>query len=485
MVESTPLSLQQQQTLGVLMTPQLQQAIKILQLSSLEIEEFINQELEKNPFLEKESDTSAPEEENYKIEDEEFVGREEMKSLFDDGEQMEFENNEEDSSYEQQKDNFTEYDFSVDSYSGTKGKNDDDDFSALDLCIAPTSSFSEYIIRQIKNLPIEQQKIAFSIFEKTDENGYICEDLTPEETLLLPVMQKMSPSGVFARNLAECLAIQLKELDRFDPAMEIMIQNLPLLANKEYQKLSKLCGVDMADINDMIQEIKLLSPKPAADFTTTAPIDIVPDVLLRQKSSGQFVIELNQAVLPKVLINKSFVAEVSAFHDKASKKFMKEHLTEANFLIKALNQRAETLLKVATCIVEKQKDFFRSSDGVLKPMILKDVATECEIHESTVSRAVNQKYIATAKGVFELKYFFTQAVNSENSSLTIKDQIKKLIDNEKPEHVLSDDDLVEELGKMNITIARRTVAKYRDALKIPTSAQRKRDKRLSAMSAKN
>lgn len=491
------LDLRQSQT--ITMTPRLQQAIRLLQMSALELEVAVAEELEKNPFLEREGETGEP----VQTEPDDFSeneGREDLSSLLDFAGQEEtpLDTNDlptEDSFYEQAVDavDDTEYaaDFSADLWSGTGARGEaDDSFSAVDLCASGAPSFYDSLTEQI-NMAFRDKRersLALSLLESLDENGYLSPEACSEEVeKILPVLQSLYPTGIFARTLSECLALQLKELDRCDPAMAIMLDNLELIAQREYKKLSKLCGVDEEDIADMISEIKRLNPRPASALSQEVPSVLIPDVLLRQDKFGRFVIELNQAVLPRVLINHAYVAELSSASggDKKAKKFVSEHLSSANFLIKALNQRAETILKVATQIVERQKEFFINGEKFLKPMVLRDVAEAIGMHESTISRVTVGKYIACRRGIFELKYFFSQALDSRNgeesvSAQAVKRRIKELIAAEKKENILSDEALVYLLKRENIDIARRTIAKYREALGIPTSAQRKRDKRLKS-----
>lgn len=498
------LDLRQSQTLT--MTPRLQQAIRLLQMSSLELETVVAEELEQNPFLEREGDSSENISENeLPPERSEYEGREEMPSLLDsvDGDkEAELDTNDiptEDSFYEQAETDVynaeTDFDFSMDVWEGSGARGErESGFQSVDLCAAPHESLHEMLAGQINmsfKLP-EDRQVAFALLEKLDENGYLGPGyeeagLPRQLEKILPVLQNFSPPGIFARSLAECLAVQLKEKDRYDPAMAVMLEHLELIGQREYKKLSKLCGVDESDIADMIAEIRRLSPHPAAGFDDLPPAVLVPDVLLRRDKTGNFIVELNQAVLPRVLINRTYAAEVSAFakHDKAAKKFMTDRMAAAGWLIKALNQRAETILKVAAEIVERQKDFFKDGEKALKPMVLKDVAEAVGMHESTVSRVTAQKYIASSRGIFELKYFFSQALESVSggdsySAQAVKSRIKELIENEKKENILSDEAIVLILKQEGIEIARRTVAKYREAMGLPTSAQRKRDKRLNA-----
>ena len=493
------LDLRQSQTLA--MTPRLQQAIRLLQMSALELESAVAEELEKNPFLEREGaqdPDNLPEDREFS----EFEGREDPPALLDSAGQEEAppDTNDiptEDSFYEQAAEENEmpddTFDFSLDPWSGAGAAGENDgSVRAVDLCAAPRQTLHDALISQINTSfrSENDRRTAFALLERLDENGYLTgrtDDVCAPEKLraILPVLQGFAPTGIFARSLGECLALQLKEKNRYDPAIAVMLDHLDLIAGREYKKLSKLCGVDDNDISDMIAEIRRLNPRPAAVFETETPGVLIPDVLVRRDKAGNFVVELNQAVLPRVLINRTYAAEISAAaqKDKAAKKFLTQHLSSANWLIKALNQRAETILKVAGEIVVRQKDFFRYGEKALKPMVLKDIAEAAGIHESTVSRVTAQKYMACPRGVFELKYFFSQGLESRGGDETVSAQavrrrIRELIEAEKKENILSDEALVYLLKRENIDIARRTVAKYREAMGIPTSAQRKRDKRL-------
>ncbi len=494
------LDLRQSQNLA--MTPRLQQAIRLLQMSALELETAVTEELEQNPFLEREGKTDGGDDVPAAPDDDSGYG--EMQALMDSTGQEEAppDTNDvptEDSFYEQA-DAWPEtqdepFDFSMDGWTGAGAAGyDGETVSAVDLCAAPRMSLHDRLVSQI-NMAFRDEndrRAAFVLLERLDANGWLADtapDVLPPETAarILLVLQGFSPTGVFARNLAECLAIQLRENDRLDPAMAVMLEHLDLVAAREYKKLSKLCGVDGNDIADMVAEIRRLNPKPAGACDAETPAAVIPDVLVRRGKAGDFIVELNQSVLPRVLINRTYAAEVAkaAGTDKAAKKFLSQHLSAANWLVKALNQRAETVLKVATEIVERQREFFLNGERALKPMVLRDVAEAAGLHESTVSRVTAQKYLACARGVFELKYFFSQGLETRGgddqvSAQAVRGRIKELIDAETPQNVLSDEGIVVLLKRENIEIARRTVAKYREAMGIPTSARRKRDKRLKA-----
>ena len=291
-----------------------------------------------------------------------------------------------------------------------------------------------------------------------------------------------------ARNLTECLAIQLKERDRFDPAMQALVGRLDLLAKRDLAALRRICGVGDEDLTEMIAEIRRLNPKPGLAFGSTMVQPIVPDVFVRPGPDGGFIVELNSDTLPKVLVNQRYHAELSQDRReaRAPRRYLAENLQSATWLIRALDQRAKTILKVATEIVKQQDAFFVHGVQHLRPLNLKTVADAISMHESTVSRVTANKYIATSRGIFELKYFFTSAIaaadgGEAHSAEAVRHRIKQLIDAESPDNVLSDDTIVEQLREAGIDIARRTVAKYREAMRIPSSVQRRRVKLATRM----
>jgi RNA polymerase sigma-54 factor len=325
-----------------------------------------------------------------------------------------------------------------------------------------------------------------------DEAGYLPGDLAPvaeklgapavEVDAVLAILQGFDPPGVCARNLTECLAIQLKERDRFDPAMQALVGHLELLAKRDFAALRRICAVNEEDLTDMIAEIRQLNPKPGLAFGTTLVQPIVPDVFVRSGPDGGFVVELNSDTLPKVLVNQSYYADVAktAKSDK-DKTYLADCLQTATWLIRALDQRAKTILKVSTEIVRQQDAFFANGVQHLRPLNLKTIADAIGMHESTVSRVTANKYMATSRGIFELKYFFTSAIaaadgGEAHSAEAVRHRIKQLIDAESAQDVLSDDTIVEKLREAGIDIARRTVAKYREAMRIPSSVQRRREK---------
>ena len=333
------------------------------------------------------------------------------------------------------------------------------------------------------------------LIDMTDEAGYLRGDLIAVAELLgapielveetLCVMQGFEPCGVFARDLRECLTLQLKEQDRCDPAMAALIENLHLLAAHDLVALKRVARVSDEDLCDMINEVKRLNPKPGLKYGTSPSQPIVPDVLVRALPDSSFHVELNSDTLPRVLVNQSYYATVSkSTTRKEDKSYLVDCLQTANWLVKSLDQRARTILKVAQEIVRQQDAFLTYGVRHLRPLNLKTVADAISMHESTVSRVTANKYMATNRGLFELKYFFTSSIaatadGDAHSSEAVRHRIREMIDAEPASDVLSDDKIVERLKGDGVDIARRTVAKYREALRIPSSVQRRRLKRIA------
>jgi RNA polymerase sigma-54 factor len=331
------------------------------------------------------------------------------------------------------------------------------------------------------------------LIDLVDEAGYlagepalIAEKLAApqaEVEAVLAILQGFDPPGICARNLTECLSIQLAERDRFDPAMQALVGHLDLLAKRDLAALRRICGVDDEDLADMIGEIRQLNPKPGLAFGTTLVQPIVPDVFVRPSPDGSWLVELNSDTLPKVLVNQRYYAQVcKGTKGEKEKAYLADCLQSATWLIRALDQRAKTILKVSIEIVRQQDAFFAHGVQHLRPLNLKTIADAISMHESTVSRVTANKYMATIRGIFELKYFFTSAIaaadgGEAHSAEAVRHRIKQLIDEERAPDVLSDDSIVEKLRAAGIDIARRTVAKYREAMRIPSSVQRRREKR--------
>ncbi len=484
------------QSQSLLMTPQLRQAINLLQMNNLELSELVSEELNSNPFLEREDDhlNQLPDEFFPSIDDNPSPSSAEEPPLSDD---IDYDNNFEDD-FGSDRAGYDDIptDANWKDYHQQKIANSDEDFDYFEQKLASHKSLYTFLDEQISqkfDTP-KERLIASRLMEFLDAAGYFRGNLTEISAKLniqqdylqniLSRLQTCEPSGIFATSVAECLKIQLQDKDRYDPYMALLLEHLDLVAEKKYKELKKTGGFSDEDLNDMLSEIKALNPKPAADYDFDLTSYIIPDVFVRTNKYGEYIIELNSKSLPKVLINQDYYSEIKTLssHNKEAKRYLKDKLSSANFLIKALHQRATTILRVSEEIVKFQRDFFEKGIDHLKPMLLRDVAERLEMHESTISRVTTRKYMHTPRGIFELKYFFSTAAGSytgdENTSVTaIKHKIKQLIEEETPDKILSDDMIVELLARLGIKIARRTVAKYREGMNIPTSAQRKREKR--------
>ena len=511
MALSHKLELRQSQSL--VMTPQLMQAIKLLQLSSLDLSAYVDAELERNPLLER------------------IEGEEGGESAADDAGTVEADAGSSDAGP----------DFGDDppDWMETRMEVDPDSIAArLDSDLAnvfpddhgkpagetppvlPAESWASAPSRQpisaedynLEAFVAEQKSLADHLGDQLglatsdpamrlvgrvlvneiDEAGYLRADVADiaerldapvdlvERTLAL--VQTFDPPGIGARDLAECLAIQLRERDRFDPCMASLVDHLDLVARREYAALCKVCDVDQDDLADMIAELRALDPKPGSAFGDLPVQPIVPDVMVRPGPDGGWHVELNTGTLPRVLVNQAYYATVLGHRrSDTDKVYLADCLQTANWLVKSLDQRARTILKVASEIVRQQDGFLAHGVRHLRPLNLKTVAEAIGMHESTVSRVTSNKYMATPRGIFELKYFFTAAIASAeggeaHSAEAVRFRIRHIIDEEAPEAVLSDDTIVKMLRDSGIDIARRTVAKYREAMRIPSSVQRRREK---------
>ena len=346
----------------------------------------------------------------------------------------------------------------------------------------------------------EDAFLAAHLIDQIDEAGYLTASLLDIANRLavplvrvegvLATIQTFDPTGVGARNLAECLALQAKEADRYDPCMAALIDNLDLLARGELARLKRICAVDDEDMADMIRELRNYDPKPGTRYGSEPVPAVVPDVFVAARGGG-WTVEINGATLPRVLVNRRYLAELSGSgNDKASKAWLSDCLASANWLVKALDQRQRTIIKVATEIVKQQDGFFRHGVAHLRPLTLRQVADAIEMHESTVSRVTSNKYLSCARGLFELKYFFTSAIQSADggeavSAEAVKSAIKTLIAGESGRAILSDDTLVDLLKAKGFDIARRTVAKYRESMGIGSSVQRRRQKAIGGGAARH
>jgi RNA polymerase sigma-54 factor len=497
------------QSQALVMTPQLMQAIKLLQLSNLDLTAYVENELERNPLLERTSEgdepgaaeaappeSAAAAETNGEAQSGDWLGEEleTSRSAIERNLDTGLENVFPDDTAAPAERLHVQEPAAYSEWSGVgAGGRDGGDYN-LEAFVTAEETLASHLADQLLlaiHDPVRRM-IGQHLIDLVDEAGYLTGDLPAvaeklgaplaEVEAVLAVIQTFDPSGVAARNLAECLAIQLKERDRYDPAMQTLVAHLDLLAKRDLTGLRKLCGVDDADLADMIAEIRALNPKPGLALGSTMVQPLVPDVFVRQAADGSYAVELNTDTLPKVLVDQSYFAVVSKTAKKDTEKsYLNECLQTATWLVRALDQRAKTILKVSTEIVRQQDAFFAHGVQHLRPLNLKTVADAIGMHESTVSRVTANKYMATSRGIFELKYFFTSSIASSDggeahSAEAVRHRIRQLIDGETPDGVLSDDTIVEKLRGAGIDIARRTVAKYREAMKIPSSVQRRRDK---------
>ena len=486
------------QTQSLVMTPQLQQAIRLLALSNLEIEGFIAEEIEKNPLLEGGGeDDGAPEPEPVATRDEPPSADELLTAGEATGEAaLDVDFGAESFHHDSAADSAGGLDGSL-GMSGAAGGAMPEDGPDLDAFAQRAENLADHLLAQAGTLFSGRDAfIAAHLIDQIDETGYLAVPLLDiANRLAVPLaaveavlagIQTFDPTGVGARSLAECLALQAKEADRYDPCMARLIDHLDLVARGDLVRLKRLCEVDDEDLADMIRELRSYDPKPGCKIGGEAVQAVVPDIFVARRPSG-WAIEINSATLPRVLVNRSYYAALSAGpQDKASKAWLSDCLASANWLVKALDQRQRTIIKVATEIVKQQEGFFLKGVAHLRPMTLRQVADAIEMHESTVSRVTSNKYLSCARGLFELKYFFTSAISAADggdavSAEAVKSAIRALIAAENPKKILSDDTLVELLRTKGFDIARRTVAKYREAMGIGSSVQRRRQKALEGV----
>ena len=488
---------------ALIMTPQLQQAIKMLQLSNLELTDFIDREIQQNPLLER-RERQPPE--NALGHD---VSPAESGSLTAAPEMLTGEFTPDAPEHWQPQwgedgDGPVDFGGEPQTWRNHNGSFDPDGPPGLDQTATRPRTLREHLLEQIGTDLGDQgdRVIAAHLFDLLDENGYLRVDdgyaragLDGVARLLgcgldrvervLARLQQFDPAGVFARDLKECLILQLRDRNRFDPAMEALLDHLPLVRDRNIAALARVCRVDAADVVEMISEIKSLDPRPGLAFDPPLAQPVVPDILMRPQPDGGWIVELNAETLPRVLVNNSYYARIrKATRSKAEKDYLTERLHAANWLVKSLHQRATTILKVAAEIVRQQDAFFRYGVRSLRPLILRDIADAIGMHESTISRVTSNKYMATPRGLYELKYFFTSAIaaaggSGAHSAKAVRDRIRTLIDGEPPDGTLSDEHIVELLRQDGVDIARRTVAKYREAMRIPSSVRRRRDKLLA------
>lgn len=490
--------LEMRQAQSLTLTPQLMQSIRLLQLSHLEINSFVEAELLRNPLLESDEsgdrdapDPEAPEAASNAFED-----------VVDNGAHLDSAVNVA-GAMDTDVDNIYPEQVAQDSVRASTLAHQPGSVGAgeaapdLDQYVSAERSLTDHLNEQVAFLirdPAERL-IARNLIDNLDEAGYLAADLdtiaeqlgtdVPHVEAVLRKAQTCEPAGLFARDVRECLALQLADKNRLDPLMAALLEHLDMLAGHNFELLAKTIGASMEDITDMLAEIRQLDPRPGRGFDGAPVQAIVADVFVRQRPDGSWAVELNSDVLPKVLVNRTYYASVSKKTRSADEKtFLVDCLQTANWLTKSLDQRAQTILKVATEIVRQQDGFLMHGVTRLRPMTLKMVADAIDMHESTVSRVTTSKYLSTPRGLFEMKYFFTTALAStatggdEHSAEAVRHLIKQMIDAEEPRKILSDDTIAERLNDAHgIDVARRTVAKYRDGMNIPSSVIRRRQKK--------
>ncbi|HFU0211251.1 TPA: RNA polymerase factor sigma-54 [Escherichia coli] len=460
------------------MTPQLQQAIRLLQLSTLELQQELQQALESNPLLEQ-IDTH-----------EEIDTRETQDSeTLDTADALEQKEMPEELPLDASWDTI----YTAGTPSGTSGDYIDDELPVYQG--ETTQTLQDYLMWQVELTPFSDtdRAIATSIVDAVDETGYltvpledILESIGDEEIdigeveAVLKRIQRFDPVGVAAKDLRDCLLIQLSQFDKTTPWLEearlIISDHLDLLANHDFRTLMRVTRLKEDVLKEAVNLIQSLDPRPGQSIQTGEPEYVIPDVLVR-KHNGHWTVELNNDSIPRLQINQHYASMCNNARNDGDSQFIRSNLQDAKWLIKSLESRNDTLLRVSRCIVEQQQAFFEQGEEYMKPMVLADIAQAVEMHESTISRVTTQKYLHSPRGIFELKYFFSSHVNTEGggeaSSTAIRALVKKLIAAENPAKPLSDSKLTSLLSEQGIMVARRTVAKYRESLSIPPSNQRK------------
>ena len=481
------LDLRTSQTLVI--SPQLQAAIKLLTLSNLELQAEIASELERNPLLEmaEEGDGSTAD-----PSDEPIV------PVSNDPAEMDTQLAAEGNAHngDDLDVDYVEERFHHDSVADSGRPADPGEDFSFDQVAADEITLIEHLERQAMGIAPAIRPVVLHIISLIDEAGYLgesCHEIAQRLGIAeaqveraLGIVQGFEPTGVGARSLAECIALQAKEADRYDPCMAALIDNLELVARGDLAQLRRLCNVDAEDLADMLRELRSYNPKPGLAYGGGGTLAIVPDIFVRRAARGGWTVELNSSTLPRLIVNRQYQARIAAHatgrpaaRAKPERQFLESCLSQASWLMKALDQRASTIMKVAIALVEEQQAFFEHGVAHLKPLTLRQIADTIEMHESTVSRVTSNKYLACDRGVFELKYFFTTAIHSADggtdaSAEAVRQRLKALIDAEEPLKPLSDDKLVEALKRDGYDLARRTVTKYREAMNIPSSFDRRR-----------
>lgn len=505
--------LQLKQTQSLVMTPALRQAIAILQMNNLELDALIEQEVEMNPFLDRAGDSEsqtdiadAPSEKEKEYNTlTNYEDSSEQKPVTTPKEDLEFDTS---NVFNEGNNNAAADTFDtmpqLDRGAGGRDDFSDSDYNFENTLRGKEDSLFEHVTKQIQlefNAP-QDRMIGFALMEGLDEAGYFRGNLheiarqfeceISDIEMVLARVQQFEPAGLFAMDVAQCLELQLKEKGELTPVMQVMLANLGLLEKHDFKTLQKKCNVDEAELKNMLIALRRLDPKPGAQFTHDIAQTLIPDILMRKNANPNeadtWIVELNPDTLPKVLVNQRYAAMVQSKNvKKEEKEFLIDKYQGAQWLVKAMDQRAQTIIKVAAEIVRQQEGFFNYGASYLKPLVLRNVAEQVEVHESTVSRVTTGKYMTTPRGIFELKYFFSSSVGGNasgtgtggmmHSSNAIKSRIKELVDKEDPKKILSDDDIVNLLKADDIALARRTVTKYREAMGIGSSVDRRRQKR--------
>lgn len=493
---SLSLRLDVRQSQALVMTPQLQQAIKLLQLGNLELSTYVQGELEQNPFLERQEESAEPSLEAPSAErsrEDPLSGTPDMTPHQDAADAWSTAPDEgwADPGGEQ---GFNRLDVAGVGPIGRKGTDFSDERFDIEARLSRPKTLRDHLVEQLHvDLPPGPERIiGMHLIDLVDEAGYLADDLAEiairlgcrvaEVEAVLARLQHFDPPGVLARSVKECLALQLRDANRLDPAMQALLDHLDLLVQADLGRLRRACGVLPDDLPEMIAELKALNPKPGLAFAHEVVETVVPDVFVLPVLGGGWRVELNAATLPRVLVNTAYYVELSGRTvDKRAKEYLAERFQSASWLVKALDQRARTVLKVAEAVVARQLGFLNHGVQQLRPMVLRDIAEATEMHESTISRATADKYVATPRGNFPFKYFFSNALpgtsgEASHAAEAIRQQVKTMIEREDPERVLSDDQIVTVLRARGVSIARRTVAKYRESLAIPSSVERRRSK---------
>ena len=486
---------------ALVMTPQLLQAIKLLQLSNVELASVIEEELERNPLLERVEERPEPASEG--VLPDPVVDERDWTST-------EFATDQRDLEAQLGTELSNQFDadrgggsvgevpeghgLSMTSWSGGGSGQGGEDLVGPEAYLTSPPTLAELLEKQLALAVSDpaDRLIGHALLDAIDDSGYLRDTVEAVAERLgaaparvariLDLIHGFEPTGIGARDLAECLALQLRELNRLDPAMQALLEHLPLLARRDFAALRRICGVDDADLRDMLGEIRALDPKPGRSLGAVPAETVIPDVYVSAAPDGSWHVELNTAVLPRILVNQRYHARVSrAGGTEADRSFVSNCLQTANWLTKSLEQRARTILKVSSEIIRQQDAFFARGVEHLRPLNLRGVADVIGMHESTVSRVTANKYMSTPRGLFELKYFFTASIaasqgSDAHSAEAVRFRIRQMIDNEQPTSILSDDAIVARLREANIDIARRTVAKYRESLRIPSSVERRREK---------